>query len=260
MYFFRSLHFCRLVIENFQKYGFLIKMRVDLHNMYVWDRSWPSLLALLTVVGSPCLAHSIETYASESKVTLKQATVAHTLLIIAVFFIPIFTVYYSRSHFDLAIVLMFVMLTFWMKLVSFAHVRTDLRRGFADSKDKSGSSASPTLAHVYFFVAAPTLVYQDAYPRSPSIRWRFVVRRLLELLACTGLQLFMIEQYVVPTIRNSLTIMDQGDLPRLAERVLKLAVPNTCIWLLMFYGVFHAFLNLTAELLRFGDRLFYRDW
>lgn len=27
-----------------------------------------------------------------------------------------------------------------------------------------------------------------------------------------------------------------------------------------FYIYFHAFLNITGELLRFGDRQFYRDW
>jgi len=37
-------------------------------------------------------------------------------------------------------------------------------------------------------------------------------------------------------------------------------VPNACIWLLMFYAMFHSWLNFTAELLRFGDRLFYKDW
>ncbi len=28
----------------------------------------------------------------------------------------------------------------------------------------------------------------------------------------------------------------------------------------MFYAFFHCWLNILAELLRFGDRLFYRDW
>ncbi|CAF1689820.1 unnamed protein product, partial [Adineta ricciae] len=32
------------------------------------------------------------------------------------------------------------------------------------------------------------------------------------------------------------------------------------IWLLLFYAYFHSTLNLLAELLCFGDRLFYRDW
>jgi diacylglycerol O-acyltransferase-1 len=31
-------------------------------------------------------------------------------------------------------------------------------------------------------------------------------------------------------------------------------------WLLGFTYLFHQMLNLTGELLRFGDREFYRDW
>ena len=30
--------------------------------------------------------------------------------------------------------------------------------------------------------------------------------------------------------------------------------------LLVFYLYFHLFMNLLAELLRFGDRVFYKDW
>ncbi|CAN0195157.1 unnamed protein product [Discosporangium mesarthrocarpum] len=44
------------------------------------------------------------------------------------------------------------------------------------------------------------------------------------------------------------------------ERLLALSVPNTYIWLLGFYLFFHLTLNLLAEVLRFGDRIFYRDW
>eukprot|EP00501_MAST-03F_sp_TOSAG23-6_P001645 GSMAST32.ASY1.ANO1.1713.1 assembled CDS len=32
------------------------------------------------------------------------------------------------------------------------------------------------------------------------------------------------------------------------------------IWLLGFYCIFHLWLNILAELTRFGDRHFYRDW
>jgi diacylglycerol O-acyltransferase-1 len=45
-----------------------------------------------------------------------------------------------------------------------------------------------------------------------------------------------------------------------AFRRLKLSIANTYLWLLMFYTYFHLYLNLFAELLRFGDRVFYKDW
>ena len=45
---------------------------------------------------------------------------------------------------------------------------------------------------------------------------------------------------------------------RIIERVLKLALPNMYAWLCMFYCLFHLWLNILAELLRFGDREFYK--
>ena len=41
---------------------------------------------------------------------------------------------------------------------------------------------------------------------------------------------------------------------------LYLQVPNLLIWLIFFYWFFHSCLNVVAEMLRFGDRVFYRDW
>ncbi|EEQ97453.1 sterol o-acyltransferase, putative, partial [Perkinsus marinus ATCC 50983] len=46
----------------------------------------------------------------------------------------------------------------------------------------------------------------------------------------------------------------------LSERILKLAVPNLYLWLLMFFTLFHTWMNILAELTRFGDREFYLDW
>lgn len=38
----------------------------------------------------------------------------------------------------------------------------------------------------------------------------------------------------------------------------QLALPNLYIWLVMFYSFFHLWLNILSELLRFGDRRFYK--
>ncbi len=44
------------------------------------------------------------------------------------------------------------------------------------------------------------------------------------------------------------------------ERFLKLSIPITLLWILLFIMGFHLQLNIVAELLRFSDRLFYKDW
>jgi hypothetical protein len=131
----------------------------------------------------------------------------------------------------------FVDIALCMKLISFAHCCNDLRK---EPNAETRAATRPTASHVLYFLMAPTLLYQTEYPRSPRIRWRFVARRFTELVVCLSLQLFLWEQYVSPLIQNALPAIDRGDVLVIAERVLKLAVPNAAIWLLMFFSVFHA--------------------
>jgi hypothetical protein len=42
------------------------------------------------------------------------------------------------------------------------------------------------------------------------------------------------------------------------ERVLKLSLPTLYGWIIMFYCLFHLWLNILAELTGFGDREFYK--
>ena len=65
---------------------------------------------------------------------------------------------------------------------------------------------------------------------------------------------------MIPTIKNSMKFIVEDDYLNIIERLLKLAIPNVYYWIIMFYAVFHAQLNLMAELTMFGDRNFYKDW
>lgn len=123
-----------------------------------------------------------------------------------------------------------------------------------DCNSETLSKYAPTLAHTFYFMAAPTLCFQLEYPRSSHIRWRFVGRRVAELLFCFGLQVLLVEQYILPAVANTFIHIQTFNALHLFERVLTLAVPCLMVWLLGFYALFHAFLNLVAELLRFGDR------
>lgn len=39
-----------------------------------------------------------------------------------------------------------------------------------------------------------------------------------------------------------------------------MSVPAAYLWLAMFYGFFHSYMNMWAELTYFADRRFYYDW
>uniref|UniRef100_A0A8C6NYG9 O-acyltransferase n=1 Tax=Nothobranchius furzeri TaxID=105023 RepID=A0A8C6NYG9_NOTFU len=115
-------------------------------------------------------------------------------------------------------------------------------------------------ADMYYFVSAPTLCYELNFPRSPSVRMSFLLRRLFEMLFFTQLLVGLIQQWMIPIIRSSMKPLEDMDLSRMTERLLRLAVPNHLLWLMFFYWFFHSSMNFTAELLCFGDRQFYRDW
>uniref|UniRef100_A0A3Q2QQ27 Diacylglycerol O-acyltransferase 1b n=1 Tax=Fundulus heteroclitus TaxID=8078 RepID=A0A3Q2QQ27_FUNHE len=110
-----------------------------------------------------------------------------------------------------------------------------------------------TIKDMYYFVFAPTLCYELNFPRSPKIRIQFLLRRLCE----------MVRKYIawmIPIIQSSMKPLEDMDLSRMTERLLRLAVPNHLLWLMFFYWFFHSSMNFSAELLRFGDRQFYKDW
>jgi diacylglycerol O-acyltransferase-1 len=90
----------------------------------------------------------------------------------------------------------------------------------------------------------------------PSLQ-PWIGRQLIKLLIFSSLLLFIINQYVNPTVANSPHPLS-GSVPRVMERVLKLSIPTLYVWLCMFYCFFHLWLNILAELLRFGDREFYK--
>lgn len=113
---------------------------------------------------------------------------------------------------------------------------------------------------LYYFLCAPTLCYELNFPRSIRIRKRFLLKRVIEMIFLSNLMVALIQQWIIPTVNNSLKPLHELEFPRMAERLLKLAVPNHIIWLIFFYQFFHSSLNVIAEILRFGDREFYKDW
>ncbi|XP_037068050.1 diacylglycerol O-acyltransferase 1-like [Pollicipes pollicipes] len=116
------------------------------------------------------------------------------------------------------------------------------------------------LSDLYYYLIAPTLCYELNFPRSGRVRPWFLLRRVLELIVGLNMQVALFQQWIIPSVRNSLEPFSRMDLTHSLERLLKLAIPNHLLWIMMFYLVFHSYLNLVGELTQFGDRRFYLDW
>lgn len=145
------------------------------------------------------------------------------------------------------------------------HTTSSNSNSTTDKKDKSIPDLVlyPNNLHLrdlFYFLLAPTLCYELNFPRTSRVRKRFLIKRLLEVVIGWHIVMGLFQQWMIPSVRNSLIPFSNMDLTKTSERLLKLAIPNHLMWLCFFYLTFHSFLNLMGEVLHFADRNFYNDW
>ncbi|KAK4536306.1 hypothetical protein CDCA_CDCA08G2331 [Cyanidium caldarium] len=132
-----------------------------------------------------------------------------------------------------------------------------LRIGFrraAHHHRLQGFPENVTFGDFMYFMAAPTLVYEIGYPRTDRVRTRYVLRMALTVLVCIALQIAIMQQFMLPVLQGESAGYS------IVYHAAKLAIPSIFVWLLGFFWFFHCALSAWAELLRFADRQFYRDW
>lgn len=81
-----------------------------------------------------------------------------------------------------------------------------------------------TLKNLYYFLAVPTLCYELNFPRSQRIRKRFLFRRFIEMFFLIQLNCALVQQWIIPTMNNSLIPLKDMNYSRMCERLLKIAV------------------------------------
>ncbi|XP_023559373.1 sterol O-acyltransferase 1 [Octodon degus] len=155
-----------------------------------------------------------------------------------------------------SIVFIFTLIRLIMKAHSF--VRENVPRVLSAAKEKSSTVPIPTVSQYLYFLFAPTLIYRDSYPRTPTIRWRYVVMQFAQVFGCLFYVYYVFERLCAPLFGN---IKQEP----FSARVLVLCVfnsilPGVLMMFLSFFAFLHCWLNAFAEMLRFGDRMFYKDW
>lgn len=78
-----------------------------------------------------------------------------------------------------------------------------------------------------YFLLAPTLCYELNFPRTSRIRKRFLLKRILEVVIGVNVVMALFQQWMIPSVRNSLTPFTNMDIAKATERLLKLAVRST---------------------------------
>ncbi|ELU00615.1 hypothetical protein CAPTEDRAFT_225564 [Capitella teleta] len=144
-----------------------------------------------------------------------------------------------------------------------AFIRENIPRALKLSKakkeDPDEETPCPNFSSYLYFLFAPTLVYRDTYPRTPGpVRWSYVFSNFAQVVACLFFSYYIFERFCVPVFRN---FNEEYWSPRrLILSMFGSILPGTLVLFIGFFAILHSWLNAFAEMLRFADRLFYKDW
>jgi diacylglycerol O-acyltransferase 1 len=219
---------------------------------------------------------------STSKVLRKVGMVLHHTNAHMSLLVPLWIVWNFIDKPAIGGVLLFHATITWMKLLSYILANEDYRIMHQNGKNSSENSMltliedldpddidirypdNITIRNIMYFWFCPSLTYQIAYPKTPRVRWWKISGILMRLVICVSVFTFVAAQVVTPVLSGLVQDLEASGGSYTASMLfdywLKLAIANTYLWLLLFYGYFHLYLNLFGEFLRFGDRVFYRDW
>ncbi|KAK2725996.1 sterol O-acyltransferase 1-like [Artemia franciscana] len=132
---------------------------------------------------------------------------------------------------------------------------SDLKR-FA--KEEGIDGPCPDFGKYLYFLFAPTLIYRHRYPRTPSTSWSKVFSYFAQVVGMIIYMYFIFVRFCVPVFRKF------GQEPFTCKGIILSVfgcmMPGTLVLVITFYCVLHVWLNGFAEMLRFGDRMFYEDW
>eukprot|EP01071_Lankesteria_metandrocarpae_P006847 Lankesteria_metandrocarpae@DN4503_c0_g1_i1.p1 len=272
----------RLVLENLLKYGLLVQFIPTVQSFHSLVGQWPLLVAFTAMNGVVIGSWATERHIAN--VDMSHAEKLH--LFILQCFLCFFMIALPHSAILLgtaepiaASVSLMFSITWCLKLISYFHYLSDFRRCKSRGESLAKIFGSPEEArealnypdclrinNMFMFMIMPTVCFQLRFPRTPRIKWVRAIRSLGELAISVTLIKIIVEQYVVKTVENTFRIINLRTMTKVqamvvfAERVLKLSVPNLIVWLLIFFSIFHHWLNFLAEVTRFADRDFYLDW
>ncbi|KAL3268271.1 hypothetical protein HHI36_007395 [Cryptolaemus montrouzieri] len=139
-----------------------------------------------------------------------------------------------------------------------AFVRSNIPKVFKYKEKSDEKLILPTFRHYVYFILVPTLVYRDEYPRTSKVRWRVVATHGLEILAVLIFYSFVMERFLIPQYKDF--GIEKFTYAQVFLMFLETSFPGVLYLLSTFYLVLHLVQNFFAEILQFGDRMFYKDW
>lgn len=116
----------------------------------------------------------------------------------------------------------------------------------------------PDFSNYLYFLFAPTFIYRDSYPRNSKIKWHYVFNQLIQIVGAIIYVYYIFMKFCIPVFKHFNT--EHVTVKMFVLSILSCHLPGTLLLLLIFYGLLHCWLNAFAEMLKFADRMFYKDW
>ncbi|KAM4545580.1 sterol O-acyltransferase 1-like [Odontesthes bonariensis] len=172
-------------------------------------------------------------------------------------FLPTYVVVTNSLPPAFCLIIILEQVRLMMKAHSF--VRENVPKVLTWAKEKTSSGpVVPQISQYIYFLFAPTLIYRERYPRNPVIRWSYVATKLLQVLGCLFYAYYVFVRLCIPQFHSiSLQLFD---LRAMVLGVFNSILPGVFFLFLGFFALLHCWLNAFAEMLRFADRMFYKDW
>ncbi|ODV63675.1 uncharacterized protein ASCRUDRAFT_5626 [Ascoidea rubescens DSM 1968] len=131
-----------------------------------------------------------------------------------------------------------------------------------------------SIKSTFFYMFVPTLVYQPVYPMNPLFDIHYCLNKIYEIIIISASIYLLSNRYYFPLMKDSiLKIFSYSSIPSpssnssfsinhldIIEKIIHLTDVSIVCWILVYFMVFHTFLNLVAEITKFGDREFYSQW
>lgn len=120
-----------------------------------------------------------------------------------------------------------------------------------------------TFSNYFWYSMFPTLVYEIEFPRTPKIKWRYVLEKVAAVFGVFFLMIWVAESYLYPPVVAVIQMRDEPFWNKIRIYPLFLSdilLPFVLEYMLVFYIIWDAILNGIAELTRFADRDFYGPW
>jgi hypothetical protein len=245
-----------LPVINYINFGYFVKLRMFLrmfNDLSILWMIWPLfhfwsysayLLQLLIIRGCPrwfCLFYKYVTQ--------------YGILVFAGYIVIEYNMYTSHTVFTSVQAIIH-----FFKMHSYTYTNRDYRDDWLKAKT-NGDEHKPISSYpnnlnfknFFYFLRAPTFVYQESYPQGGPFRPAYFFLKLCKALFCLILIYYIYTEHIETILPIILTT-------NLFELVIKVYFPIALLACILFFLIFECVLPAYAELASFGDRQFYDDW